>query len=75
LSKTAGTLTIFPKLVAGQPYPYECLSAGLIEGIVIVTAAMVDVQQRIGMLSGLLEAGAESMRWMEEPQHPLHSDP
>lgn len=75
LSKTAGTLTIFPKLVAGQTYPYECLSSELIESIVIVTAAMVDVQTRNGVLAGLREAGAESMRWLEEPPHPLRSDP
>lgn len=74
-SKMAGTLTIYPKILTTHPERYEHLSSELIEGIAIVTAALVDVQRRGGLLSGLWEAGKESLRWLEEAPHPLHSDP
>lgn len=75
LSKTAGKLTIFPKLVSASPDDFEDLSAEIIESIVIVTAAMVDMQQRKGLVSGLREATGEATRWIESAPHPLRSDP
>lgn len=74
-NQMAGKLTIFPKLLTVQPERHENLTIELIESIVITAAAMIDVQRRSGLIPGLLEAGKEFMRWLEEPPHSLHSDP
>lgn len=74
-SKLTGTLTIYPKPISVNPEQYEEPSSELIESIIIVTAAMVDMQKRTGLLAGLVEAGREAMRWDEQPAHPLRSDP
>lgn len=74
LSKQSGTLTIYPKLLTVKPETYMDLTAELVEGVVAVTAAMVDMQRRNGTMWELWEASKESLRWLESAPHPLHSD-